>query len=157
MLWGSHPEKKSYMCLTFCTASSPWRQLALLSWRVRLCRVEGWQKRATFTAVYGFFKHEELKQHHRALTDIGVAGGSRCCWGFPPQWGLTPQPWFSISSLLPCWIVSLLVVIDTWDTFLVLCFSGTSFLWTKQTIFLFSVHEPYFLSLSALFFGLWLV
>lgn len=115
MLWGSHPEKKSYMCLTFCTVSSPWRQLALLSWYASLCRIEGWQNRATFTAVHDFYKHEKLKQNLSALTHIRVAGGSCRGCGFVPRWGHTPQLWCSISSLLPCWIVSLLVVFDTWD------------------------------------------
>lgn len=106
MLWGSHPEKKPYTCLTFSIVSSHWRQLALLSWCVNLCRIEGWQKRATFIAVHDFYKDEKLEQNHGALTHIGVGGGSCCSCGFVPQWGHTPQLWFSISSLLPCWIVS---------------------------------------------------
>lgn len=175
--------KKSYTCLIFCTVSSHWRQSALLSWHSSLCRIEGWQKRATFTAVHDFYKREKLKQNHSALTHIGVAGGSRCRCSFVPQWGHTPQLWFSIGSLIPCWIVSFVsgywylryiipMASCKWNFFpseksrkqhslLIQWVPGFVLVWNffpldqANTVFSFSVHEPCFLSLSALLFGLW--
>lgn len=118
MLWGSHPEKKSCTCLTSCTVSSHWRQLALLSCYVSLCGIAGWQKRATFTSCpHGFCKHEKRKQNCRALAHIRVAGGSHRSCAFVPRQGHSHHSCGSASAACYHAELSLLLVfIDTWGT-----------------------------------------